>query len=59
MANTPVLFTSFVAMAAKLSITFEQTAVLSSCSSASAFTRALLVIALAPAFIAFIAFMGA
>merc|ERR1739845_305907 len=56
MANTPVLFTSFVAMAAKLSITFEQTAVLSSCSSASAFTRAPLVIALAPAFIAF---MGA
>merc|ERR1719262_456428 len=59
MVNTPVLFTSFVATAAKLLRSFEQTVALSSCSSASVFARAPLVIALAPAFIAFIAFMGA
>merc|ERR1719161_1347987 len=62
MAKTPVFFTSLVAMAARDSNTTEHSFVFKPCSSAIAFTMAPLVMALAPAFIvfiAFIAFMGA
>merc|ERR1719198_683746 len=55
-ANTPVFFTSFVAMATKLLMIWEQVLALMS-SVANAFTKAPLLIALAPA--AFIDFIGA
>merc|ERR1712187_422984 len=60
MAKMPVLTTSFVAISAKLSMTFEHTDFLSSHEVASASAIAPLVIGLPAAFMgAFIAFMGA
>merc|ERR1711977_704346 len=53
----PFFFTSVVARVAKLSRIPEHTLVLSSCCSASVFTRAPLVMTLLPDFIAFMAFM--
>merc|ERR1712093_505117 len=55
----PAFFTSAVASVAKLSRRPEQTFVFISCCSASILTRAPLVMALPPAFIVFMAFMGA
>merc|ERR1719352_2045559 len=54
MMNLPALFTSLVAITARLSRTWEQTDVFKSCSSARAAAIWVLVITLAPPFIAFI-----
>merc|ERR1719437_333191 len=59
MANTPVLVTSFVAISAKLSMSFAQTVFFNSHSVASASAIAPFVMAFLVAFIAFIVFMGA
>merc|ERR1711862_911568 len=55
--NLPALFTSFVAMTARLLITWEHTVFFNPYSSASAAATSPLVMTLAPAF--FIAFIGA
>merc|ERR1719486_417061 len=57
MVKTPVFFTSVPAMAAKLAKRPEHTFVLSSCFSEIIFTRAPFVMALPPAFMAFIVFI--
>merc|ERR1719263_1232951 len=56
MVNTPVFFTSFVAMATRLLITSEHAFCFKPCSVASALDKAPFVIALPPAFMDF--FMG-
>merc|ERR1711953_1315333 len=55
MVNTPVFFTSLVASATRLSITWEHSFCFMPCSFAIAFVRAPFVIAFAAAFIDFIA----
>merc|ERR1712217_94590 len=52
--NTPVFFTSLVAMLTKLSNTWEQVLVLIPCSVAIVFNKVPLLMAFAPAFIDFI-----
>merc|ERR1719492_279106 len=58
MLNTPVFFTSFVAMAARLSMSFEHCVFFNSHSVARASAMAPFVIAFAPAFIAFMGAMA-
>merc|ERR1719163_147165 len=55
----PVFFTSFEAMSTRLLNTLEQSLCFKPCSSAIAFKNAPLLMAFAPAFMAFIAFIGA
>merc|ERR1719408_519900 len=55
----PVFFTSFAAMSTRLLNTLEHSLVFKPCSSAIAFRNAPLLMAFAPAFMDFIAFMGA
>merc|ERR1719361_1167391 len=54
MLNTPVFFTSFVAMAARLSMSFEHCVFFNSHYVARASAMAPFVMGFAPAFIAFI-----
>merc|ERR1719263_1281160 len=59
MVKTPFFFTSFVAIVTRLLMILEQAACFNSCFVASSLVMAPLLIALAPAFIDFMDFIGA